>query len=141
MNLQAFMAQNAEKVEAQKKVVSERFKDNEGNPVEWQFAPITGDEDDRIRKSCTKKVQHPAKKGVIIPETDHALYMTKLTVASVKYPDLHNAELQDSYKVKSAEELLSIMLLPGELADAKQFAQEVNGFDIDFDDLVDEAKN
>lgn len=140
MNLQAFMAGNVEKVTIEKKVVSNRIKDENG-PVEWHFAPITGEEDDRIRKACTKKVQHPAKKGLLIPETDQGLYMTKLTVASIRYPDLHNAELQNSYGVKTAEELLSVMLLPGELTDAKQFAQEVNGFDIDFDELVEEAKN
>lgn len=140
MNLQAFMSQNVEKVEARKEVISDRFKDENG-PIEWVFEPITGVEEDRIRKACTKKVPLPGKKGVLIPETDQTLFMTKLTVASIKYPDLHNAELQDSYGVKSAEELLGRMLLPGEIAEAKTVAQEVNGYEIDFDDLVDEAKN
>lgn len=140
MNLQAFMAQNVEKVEVREEVISKRIKDENG-PIKWQFAPISGAEEDAIRKACTKKIQHPAKKGMLIPETDQTLFMTKLTVASIKFPDLHNAELQDSYGVKSAEELLGRMLLPGEISDAKTIAQEVNGYDIEFDDLVEEAKN
>lgn len=141
MSLQAFMAQNVEKVEAREEVVSKRFKAEGGEPIKWRFEPISGVEEDAIRKACTKKVPHPAKKGMLIPETDHALFITKVTVATIKFPDLHNAELQDSYGVKSAEELLGRMLLPGEISDAKTIAQEVNGYDIEFDDLVEEAKN
>lgn len=140
MNLQAFMAQNVEKVEVREEVISKRIKDENG-PIKWQFAPISGVEEDAIRKVCTKKVPHPSNKKMLIPETDHALFITKVTAATIKYPDLNNAELQDSYGVKSAEELLRRMLLPGEISDAKTIAQEVNGYDIEFEDLVEEAKN
>ena len=140
-NLQAFLAQNAEKAEIVEKVVSKRFKDENGNPIPWHFGAITGEEEDKIRKACTSKKPVPGKKGMFMPETDGALFATKLTVATIKFPDLHDASLQDSYGVKTAEALLGVMLLPGELTDAKQFAQEVNGYSVDFDDLVEEAKN
>lgn len=138
---QAFMAQNVDKVELEEHVVSKRFKDTDGNVIPWQFGAIGGDEDAVLRKSCTKRVQIPGKKNVYLPETDFELYTTKVAVATVKFPDLNNVELQSSYGVMGAEALLHKMLLPGELSDVKRIAQSVNGFDVGMDEVVEEAKN
>ncbi|MEG6615392.1 phage portal protein [Peptococcaceae bacterium 1198_IL3148] len=140
-NLQAFFAQNVEKVEIEEHVISKRFKDENGNPIPWKFGAISGDEDAAIRKSCTKRVPIPGKKGLYMPETDYELYTLKVTVATIKYPDLNNAELQNSYGVMGAEALLQKMLLPGELTEVKKISQSVNGFDVGMDELVEEAKN
>lgn len=139
--LQAFFAQHAKKVQPKKHVVSKRFVDEKGNPIPWEFVPITAATDEKIRKECTNRIEVPGRKGVYMPEIDFDKYLLKVTVASIKYPDLNNAELQDSYGIQGAENLLQTMLLPGELAEAKRVAQEVNGFDVSFDDLVEEAKN
>ena len=140
-NLQAFFAQNVEKVEIVERVVSKRFKDENGNPIPWKFGAITSDVDTAIRRECTKRVPVPGRKGVTMPEIDFELYSLKTTVATIKFPDLNNAELQSSYGVMGAEALLQKMLLPAELTEAKKIAQEVNGFDVDMNDLVEEAKN
>lgn len=140
-NLQAFFAQNVEKVTMEEHVISKRFKDENGEPIKWKFGAIDGEQDAAIRKSCTKRVQIPGKKGAYMPETDYELYALKVTAATIKFPDLNNAELQNSYGVMGAEALLQKMLLPGELAEAKKIAQAVNGFDISMDELVEEAKN
>lgn len=140
-NLQAFFAQNVEKVGLVEEVVSKRFKDEEGNPIKWKFGAIGGDEDAALRKAATKRVPVPGKKNMLIPETDFDLYTLRIAVATVKFPDLNNKELQDSYGVMSAEQVIQKMLLPGELTEVKKIAQSVNGFDIGLDDLVEEAKN
>ncbi|MNN89462.1 Phage XkdN-like protein [compost metagenome] len=57
------------------------------------------------------------------------------------FPDLKNAELQKSYGVMGAEALLHKMLLPGEYANLVQKVQELNGFDADMNELVEEVKN
>jgi hypothetical protein len=57
------------------------------------------------------------------------------------FPNLNDAELQDSYGVKSADELLKKMLLPGEYSEYKAKVMEVNGYDMSMEELVDEAKN
>jgi hypothetical protein len=140
-NLQAFFAQNVEKVQLEEHVVSKRFKDENGKPIPWKFGAISGDEDAAIRKSCTKRMPIPGKKGLRMPETDYELYVLKVTAETIKYPDLNNAELQNSYGVMGAEALLQKMLLSGELSEAKKIAQSVNGFDVGMDELVEEAKN
>lgn len=140
-NLQAFFAQNVEKVELEEHVISKRFKDENGNPIKWQFGAIDGDQDAAIRKQCTRRVPVHGRKGMTMPETDFDLYSLKVSVATIKFPDLNSAELQSSYGVMGAEQLLQKMLLPGELAEVKKIAQTVNGFDLGLDEMVEEAKN
>jgi len=57
------------------------------------------------------------------------------------FPNLNDSELQDSYKVMSADKLLKVMLKPGEYQDYLKKVQEVNGYDVPLDELVEEAKN
>lgn len=140
-NLQAFFAQNVDKVGIEERVVSKRFKDEKGNPIPWQFGAVDGETEAKIRKECTKRLPVPGKKGMFMPETDYDLFNLKLAVKTIKFPDLNDAELQNSYGVMGAEALLQKMLLPGELAEVKKIVVEVNGFDIELDELVDQAKN
>ena len=156
--LSYFLAGNAVKEEVTKFAVSERFLkpvvDDSGNPVidtetnqpktepaEWELAPITSKQAKVIKKSCTKRVPSPANKNIVIPETDYDAYLCKLVVACVQYPDLNNADLQDSYKVVGAENLIQTMLKDGEYQDLVNKVQEINGFDIGLQDKVNEAKN
>ena len=64
-----------------------------------------------------------------------------LAVQCVKYPDLNNAELQNSYGVMGAVTFLKTMLKPGEYQDLLKKVQEINGFDVGQDELVEQAKN
>jgi len=140
-NLQAFFAQNVEKTTIEEHVISNRFRDENGNPIPWKFGAIDGEVDAANRKACTKRMPVPGKKGLLMPETDYEAYTLKNAVSTIRFPDLNNAELQTSYGVMGAEALLQKMLLPGELTEVKKIAQEVNGFNVGLDELVDEAKN
>ena len=64
-----------------------------------------------------------------------------MCAACTVYPNLNDAELQDSYGVKSADALLKKMLMPGEYTEYKNRVMEINGYDMSMEELVDEAKN
>ena len=83
----------------------------------------------------------PNKKSQYTQETDYNLYLGKLASRCTAFPNLNDAELQNSYGVMGADALLKTMLLPGEYADYLAKIQEVNGFDVTFDEKVDEIKN
>lgn len=140
-NLSYFLASNVIKEEIVKYIASKRFVDENKNPIEWEIGCITSAEDQDIRKSCTRKVQVPGKKNMYIPETDFDAYLAKLAVRCVKYPELSNAELQNSYGVMGEVALLQTMLKSGEYQDLLKKVQEINGFDTGMDELVEEAKN
>lgn len=134
-----FMAGNALKDEIVKVVVSDRFA-KDGKPVEWELKAVDAETDERIRKESSKLVP-VGKHGQKVEQNDNNKYIGKLCVASTVYPNLNDAELQDSYGVKSADALLKKMLKPGEYTTFQLKVMEINGFDLSMEELVDEAKN
>ncbi|CAG7616983.1 putative protein YqbN [Paenibacillus solanacearum] len=139
-DLSVFFAQNASIEVTEEVVVSERFKAKDSTqPVPWKLRSMTEEEDEYIRKAVTKRVK--GKNGVYTTETDHNEYLAKLAVTSVVFPNLKDVDLQKSYGVLGAESLLRKMLLPGEYTTLLQKVQEINGFDKDMNELVDEVKN
>ncbi len=136
--LSLFFAENVEQPEVVDFVVSNRFKDKEGNILKWKIRPVTDEESKEAVKSCTKKVK--TRRGNE-KEFDENEYMTKLVIRSVVYPDLHDAELQKSYGVLGAESLLGRMLLAGESSKLAKKVQEISDFDEELEDLKEEIKN
>lgn len=139
-DLSAFLAQNASQDESVMYIASKRFI-VEGKPVEWEIQSITSEEDAQIRKTCTKKVQVQGKKGQYTQDFDSEKYLGLLAAKCIVYPNLNAAELQDSYKVMGADAVLKKMLKPGEYQNLLAKIQEINGFNIGMDELVEEAKN
>lgn len=140
-NLSAFLRQNALVQENVKVAVSKRFIGEDGKPVDWEIKTITAAEEESIRKSCIKRVQLPGKKGQYTEQTDQTAYVRKLATACTVFPNLNDAELQDSYGAMGADNLLTEMLLPGEYAELMTKIQEVTGYDVTMEDKVEEAKN
>ncbi|SDD75461.1 Phage XkdN-like tail assembly chaperone protein, TAC [Paenibacillus sp. UNCCL117] len=138
-DLAAFFAQNVVGEVTEDAVVSERFKDKDGQPVAWKLRSMTEAENEECRKAATRRIK--GKNGSYTTETSPEEYMARLAVASVVFPNLRDAELQKSYGVMGAETLLRKMLLPGEYTSLIQRVQELNGFDQDMNELVDEVKN
>lgn len=141
MSLKAFFAENAEKIEPQELVISKRFIGEDGQPECWRVGPVSGEEDEKLRASCTYKVQVPGKRGQFMQETDFNAYLGRLAARCVKYPDLYDAGLQDSYQVKGAENLLKTMLTSGEYARLLEAVQKICGFDETMEEKVEQAKN
>ena len=74
-NLTAFLAQNAKQVENVKLVVSDRFTDEDGKPLEWEVRCISSREDETLRRDCQYRVQVPGKRGSFRQEFDNVLYL------------------------------------------------------------------
>lgn len=116
--------------------------DENGNPLEWEFKPITSKENEEIRESCTIEVPITGKPNMFRQKVKTSLYIQRMIAASVVMPDLYDAELQDSYGVKTPEDLLLAMVDdPGEYNDLAAFVQKFQGFNVSFEDKVNEAKN
>ena len=139
MNLSCFLEQNAIPVSNVKFLASKRFLDDESNPVMWEIKAVKNELDEELRRTSAKRVSE--KKGALISEVDHSLYLCRLAAECTVFPDLSDAALQDSYGVMGKENLLKAMLTPGEYSDYLLKVQEVNGFNIDFSEKVNTAKN
>lgn len=137
----AFLAQNKVKQENVKFAVSKSFIGSDGKPIEWELRPVTADEDEAIRRAATRKVKVAGRSNQYTSEMDANTYLAKLTATSVVFPDLKNAELQNSYKVMGEEALLKAMLTGGEFIALSGKVAEINGFDNDINEAVEEAKN
>lgn len=139
-NLSAFLAQNARKVENRRIAVSNRFTDENGKPVEWEITCITAGENQRIRKDCVRNIPVSGKRGQLTQDFDTAAYQARLAACCVVFPDLNDKDLQNSYGVMGAEQLISAMLTPGEFDNLILAITDHNGFSTD-GELIEEAKN
>ena len=116
--------------------------DENGKPLEWTIKPLTTAENEAIRESCMTEVQVTGKPNMFRPKLNTSKYIAKMVVASIVEPDLYDANLQDSYGVKTPEELLQEMVDdPGEYNELVAFVQNFNGFNATLEDKVEEAKN
>ena len=122
MSLNGFFKSNAKSLPDVKVVVSERFTNEDGSPIEWVLHPISTKRVEEITKRNTKTTIKNGKKESTVNEEN---LNAELLEAVVLYPSLNDAELQDSYGVSSANELLSVMLYPGETQVLTNALQEV----------------
>ena len=121
-----------------KVVASERIK-QDGVPVEWEVVPISPEQNDAIRKQCTKVLT--GKRGKQTEQFNNNKYMATLAAACTVYPPVNEAEFQDAVGVMGADKAIQKILLPGEFDEYCLKVMEINGFDLSMDDLIDEAKN
>ena len=121
--------------------VTKSLLDDNGEPLLWEIKPLTTKENERIRDLCTVEVPMKGKPGAYRPKVNMEQYQTKMVCAAVVSPDLNNKELQDSYGVMSAEELIKEMVDdPAEYTDLLVLVQRTSGFKT-LQEEVDEAKN
>lgn len=141
-NLSLFLKKNKRERANTKYAATKSLCDAEGKPLEWEIKALTTKESEDIRVACTIEVQVPGKPGVYRPKVDSNAYIAKLIAACVVFPDLYNKELQDSYGVKTPEDLLKEMVdNPTEYNALAEFIQNFNGLDETLSDKVEEAKN
>ena len=122
MSLNGFFKSNVKTLPDLRVVVSERFTNEDGSPIEWVLHPISTKRVEEITKRNTKTTIKNGKKESVVNEEN---LNAELLEAVVLYPSLNDAELQDSYGVSSANELLSVMLYPGETQVLTNALQEV----------------
>lgn len=141
-NFSRFMKANKIAKPNEKYAPTATLQDENGEPLNWEFRQITSKENEALRDSCTIEVQVKGKPNLYRPKVKTAEYLAKMIVASTVYPDLYDKELQDSYGVTTPDELLLAMVDdPGEYNDLAVFVQKFQGFNVSFDEKVEEAKN
>ncbi len=141
-NLSLFLKKN--KIQKQNTffAATKSLCDEKGEPLLWEIRAISTAENDQLREECTIEVPIKGKPNMYRPKVNTSKYIGKMLAASVVFPDLMNAELQDSYGVNTPEDLLKQMIdNPAEYNDFANFIQNFSGFDTSMDDKVEEAKN
>ncbi len=111
-----------------KLVVSDRFTDEDGKPLEWEVRCISSREDETLRRDCQYRVQGAGQARQLPSGIRQRAVPCQLAAACTVYPNLNDAELQDSYGVKCAEELISAMLTPGEYTNYTEKLFDICGF-------------
>lgn len=139
--LKAFFAQNAEQVPNKRVVISNRFKDEDGNPVEWEIKALDAGTQERINSDSREvDVSGSTKDPKVSMRFNSAKANILKAVNAVVYPDLLNTELQNSYGVKKPEELIGKMLLPDEFNNLIAKINEISRTETP-GQLEEEAKN
>lgn len=141
-DLSRFLKKN-KVAKANLKIVATRsLVDEVGKPLLWEVRPLTTKEDNSIRDECTMDIPVTGKPGLYRQKLNTNKYLAKMATSSIVYPNLNDKELQDSYGVMGAEQLLLEMIDdPGEYNEFMGRLQQFHGFTESFQEKVDEAKN
>ena len=141
-NLSRFLKQNKTVKPNAKYAPTASLTDENGKPLEWEFKHITSKENEDLRDNCTMDVPITGKPNLFRQKFKTREYLAKLVAMSVAEPDLYNAQLQDSYGVKTPTDLLYAMVdSPGEYQDLCAWVQSFQGFNETLEDKAEEAKN
>lgn len=115
-------------------IISDRFKDDKGNPVAFKIRAMSQAENDENVKRCTKK----RRVGNQTEEYfDNIEFSRRTIVEATVEPDFRAKELCDAYGVLDPLLVPGKMLRPGEYSRLMQEINELSGFA----DLEEEAKN
>ena len=141
-NLSLFLKKNKKVKTNTMYAATKSLCDDKGNPLEWEIKALTTRESEEIREACTLEVPMKGKPGMYRPKVDTKQYIAKLIASCVVFPDLYDKDLQDSYGVKTPEDLLKEMIDdPVEYNAFAEFVQHFNGMMETLDEKVEEAKN
>ena len=132
--LQEFLMTNEDAAQVTEEVAISGF------PVPFTVKSITEGENKVIRKSC-QKIVFDKKTHQRTTETDQDLYNNRLVIACTVDPNFKDASLQAKYGVMGAEDLIDVLLRPGQFIDLLLAVQEINGFTDDVNELREGAKN
>lgn len=136
-SLTAFLTANAKPIDHRQKVtVSKRLCGEDGKPLQFEIKAITAAEFQKLQKEHT--TVRSTKRGVQ-STLDTQSFNNALIFASLVDPDFHDRKFQEAFGVMTPDELLGVLLEPGEYTDLLSAVSELNGFDPE--EMVAEAKN
>ena len=139
-NIKAFL-QPPVMEDTKKSVISDRFKDEKGEPVPFIIRAISQEVNDRITRQSTKRTK---KQNMVIRELDDEKYMKLLIQACVVEPNFKDSELCAYYKTMDPLDVPGRMLSVGEYTRLAQEIREINGLlmsDEELEEVEEEAKN
>ena len=137
-----FMKQNKVQQKNEKYAPTESLVDENGKPLDFEFKHLSSKENDELRDKYTVDVQVTGKPNMFRPKLNTYAYLGAMVAACVVVPNLYDAELQNSYKAKTPEELLHAMVdNPGEYDRLVAWVQQFNGLNQSLEDKSEKAKN
>lgn len=116
--------------------VSDRLKDKDGNLYKFKIQVMSSEALGQYRKKAMKIDQK--KKSV---EVDTAKLSKDIVINHTLVPDFKDAESIRKMGCLNPEQYLNKVLLPGEIEELAERIQKLSGFNKDFNELVEEAKN
>lgn len=141
-NLSAFLKKNKKEKKTTEYPATKSLCDENGEPLKCTIRALTTKESERIREECTIEIPVKGKPGMYRNKVDTHKLLTKMICAAVVEPDLNAVELQNSYGVMCAEDLIDEMVdNPDEFGNLAAFVQQYSGFEETLQEKVDEAKN
>lgn len=140
-NLKAFLAENAIKADTVAYEASKRFVGEDKKPMLWELEALDSDNYDKLLARCKTKSPDPSNPRQSLITADPTKVRDALLVACVKFPNLADTELQNSYNVVGELEVLKKMLSPGELTDLFLTIQQLHGFEVGMGEKIEQAKN
>lgn len=141
MSFERFMKKNKAVKENTFYPATASLCDENGKPLEWEIKALTTKETEAIREKNIIEIPVPGKPGMYRQKVTEN-YVPSLICAAVVSPNLYDAELQDSYGVKTPQELIVEMVdNPDEYAKLLQFVQTYSGIKSTMDEEIEEAKN
>jgi hypothetical protein len=132
--LQDFLNDSSIEEMVEEVVVSERFKDKDGNYLKFKIANIPMDEYKGIQKLCTKT----SKKGT---EFDSVAFSEKIVIKGTLDPNFKDAESIKKKGCITPEAYLKKVLKTGEIIKLSEKILVLSGFEDNIEELIEEAKN
>lgn len=141
-NFNQFMKKNKKVKGNEEYAPTKSMLGSDGKPLRWEFRHLTSKQNDELRDRCSIDVQITGKPNMFRQKLQTNEYMVNMIVESTVVPNLYDAELQNSYGVKTPQDLVYEMVdNPGEYAELVEWIQKFNGFDETIKDKADQAKN
>lgn len=135
-NLSYFMPDVAkEKREDFEIIVSDRFVDEDGNPLAWTFRLLSAKEIDELKNAAI------VKKNKSLLKVDTKKLIIDTISETIIYPNLKSEELQNAYGAMNISELLDKMLEGREYERFTDKLMKAQGFMDDPDVIIGNAKN
>ena len=113
-------------------VISNRFQDENGNPVPFKIRALSQEENDKIIKSATRQIK---VNGQPMEKLDSADYTRRMIVAATVEPDFRSKELCDAYGTLDPLLVPGKMLFSGEYAALGRAIMSLSGFNSVEEDL------
>lgn len=117
--------------------VSERFVDKKGNLLKFKIKSMSYDDYESARIQATIM---PKRKNEQI-RFDSKIFNDKIIINNVIDPNFKDAESIKKKGCATSEQYLHETLLPGEINELANKISALSGFDKDFDEEINEAKN
>lgn len=117
-------------------VVSDRFKDSEGNILKFKIRAMSSDEFEECRKK-SMTITGGKRRNV---ELNLGKLNAAIVISCTLEPNFKDAESIQKLGCATPEQYLNRVLLPGEIVELSSQIQQLSGFK-DMDELIEEAKN